>query len=577
MSDWERFRILFVDDEPKWCDIAHKLQGKFKNDAEVVVISDVDLACEQIRNGYFQLAIVDLHFRGTHGTLLSGKTILSQLAISLPECERVVHSAYVSHLPDKLKDEHSVVAALYSPIVQTAHGVINKLSGNEELEKTIRDRIDLWKQSRARVTFHDPDTITDFFKRVRAVSSELEMVSDQALATELTDLTCAVLYGQGLPSRKIRKRRLAEEKDDSLVESEDYDQRQIDLEELRGGASTAYVALGQPSTEFGGSGVWCVIKYDLREKIEDELHAYHRFVKFQVTRGRRVELLGSKIGSRLGAICYTFGGESPEQRPVLLKDISEIDLVRAARIISKLFATKDLHGVSCPSHSILRYMNKRFGDRAAILTGVNRAKDVLRDVAIASRLVYVDGTIFGEKGQKFVELSQHAAGESVFAEDVPYCLSHGDLHGGNVLVGASDEVVLIDYRDTGPAPRTLDFVVAEASMRIAATDAKSVSVEEILKSAPKERTLWKIAWGRSPQSREADALAQLTLVQLAALKCIQGFRDVFEEQGPEETEYAAMAFAWCCYLLPLRSISDVAKLQLAVWMATLSTHFGEKK
>ena len=46
------------------------------------------------------------------------------------------------------------------------------------------------------------------------------------------------------------------------------------------------------------------------------------------------------------------------------------------------------------------------------------------------------------------------------------CVSHGDLHGGNVLVIAHDEPILIDYGRTGPTSVAIDPVMLEMSLAL---------------------------------------------------------------------------------------------------------------
>jgi thiamine kinase-like enzyme len=47
----------------------------------------------------------------------------------------------------------------------------------------------------------------------------------------------------------------------------------------------------------------------------------------------------------------------------------------------------------------------------------------------------------------------------------PGCLTHGDLHGGNIVIDQSGRPYFIDFQNAGLAPRLIDFAALQATVR----------------------------------------------------------------------------------------------------------------
>lgn len=64
----------------------------------------------------------------------------------------------------------------------------------------------------------------------------------------------------------------------------------------------------------------------------------------------------------------------------------------------------------------------------------------------------------------FAEYAEMEVAEPDTSIEITECLSHGDLHGENVLVDPHQRPVLIDFGDVGPAPSAIDPITLELSL-----------------------------------------------------------------------------------------------------------------
>jgi thiamine kinase-like enzyme len=335
--------------------------------------------------------------------------------------------------------------------------------------------------------------------------------------------------------------------------------KRIKLDLLDGGKSSAMVLIGRPEMEeMQNRASWLVFKIDFRDRIEEEVQSYDRHIKFRVSRHRRVELLGHELGSRLGSICYTFIGVDPTQPQTLRTKFCSLNGKPNEEFrdqIKKLFATPDLHAIKDASFTdITEYFDLRLKNRKPFdfqkkwLEFRSQLESLFTQHDIDHSIIPTDPTntaVFG---------TSH---EAVWA--------HGDLHLGNIVVGESDELMLIDFRDTGRAPRVLDFVVLAISVRVESCNFLNLSQILTSTDVPNEESLLKIGLG-SPEliSRLRSEQNKLSEVGLLLFDLHQAMVGAFrpEEADNEgiatsdfsnflkeiKNEYVACSFAWACLI-----------------------------
>lgn len=343
--------------------------------------------------------------------------------------------------------------------------------------------------------------------------------------------------------------------------------KRIALESLDGGKSSAMVLIGRPEMEeVQNRASWLVFKIDFRERIEEEVQSYNRHIKFRVSRHRRVELLGHDLGSRLGSICYTFIGVDPKQ-PTTMR--TKFNLLRGKPDktfrdqTKKLFATPDLHAINdVPFDDISEYFQIRLRKRKPFDFQA-KWKEFRSQLEIMFSQHSIDNS----------NIPSDPTSTPEFGTTQPAVWTHGDLHLGNIVVGDADELMLIDFRDTGRAPRVLDFVVLATSIRMEACNFMDASDILAASKEGNEALLLKTGLGTPEFVNKLQArISKLSEVGLLLFDLHQTMVSTFrpDEAGNEDTEngdlsrflkkikgeYVACSFAWACLIF--QKLSDEA-------------------
>jgi hypothetical protein len=236
---------------------------------------------------------------------------------------------------------------------------------------------------------------------------------------------------------------------------------------------------------------------------------------------------------------------------------------------------------------IADYFNERFHFGNEQRTGVFKKMRVdIRE--ILSRLegacAESNGGSQGRTRREFVTEVLHSP-ESLFGNNshlftnpVPACIVHGDLHGGNVLVGDGNQPHLIDYATVGMGPRALDFATLEAGVRLEAlklrnTEGKWVDdprkdaevLPEIIEQSAEDADVWRRVWRNDESPQPGELSWQAAAYQIGRLA-----KENAREPGLTQSEYAATCLMWCIRLYDgLEDTSFQKKTRLLVWIAHL--------
>jgi aminoglycoside phosphotransferase (APT) family kinase protein len=173
----------------------------------------------------------------------------------------------------------------------------------------------------------------------------------------------------------------------------------------------------------------------------------------------------------------------------------------------------------------------------------------------------------------------------------PSCLVHGDMHAGNVMLEVSaregepgslaervhdlDRVSLIDFRNAGPGPRSMDAVALESSIRLADSEARcrssSVSgekglsdgerykfAEEMASRVTEELELYRSAFG------DVGNTEAFVGWRLAAAQVLKGLRQCFPELELEE--YLCTSIRYTLRQLGFE-MDPVARVRILSWLA----------
>jgi hypothetical protein len=329
----------------------------------------------------------------------------------------------------------------------------------------------------------------------------------------------------------------------------------LDLNMLDGGKSSALVLIGRAVMVGETPGVWLVFKIDFRERIQEEINAYSRHVKFRVSRSRRIELLGHEIGSRLGVVCYTFAGDDPTHPRTLrtrLRELHGVPDENFRNLVSGLFETADLHAVKDGSYtSISEYFDCRLAKRGRI-DFHSRWTDFKNLIA----------SLFQEFAINY-SIPRDPINTATFGTRQYASWAHGDLHSGNIIFGENSELILIDFRDTGRAPRVLDYAVLGLSLRL-----ESMQLHD-LSSLSANPDTWVRQWveeedklfdfrGIRSEGTQGDLGRRFSGIRIVLHDLLRLMLETFCPEGINEyeshrdhlfKEYVACSFAWGCFVL----------------------------
>lgn len=270
----------------------------------------------------------------------------------------------------------------------------------------------------------------------------------------------------------------------------------------------AVVNIGLKDASEIRTGHKTVLKIGPKFDILEEASRYREFVRYGVELDQRVELLAVAGKDSLGALVYSFAGGLHRKQllsldEVLIADLIAGDVSLSVSVLERLFSSRHWYDIRTPDINVslyfirsyktellrscstsegeLRKLPELIGERVRVKkverTGIGDAHFVL-SVGDATELVIPDSSVLG-----VAPMYRPARG----------CLVHGDMHAGNVMLEASadesvgvnvtrpirlERVSLIDFRSSGPGPRSIDAVALESSIRLADCEARCRAVAE---------------------------------------------------------------------------------------------------
>lgn len=596
-SDRRNFKVLLLEDDSSVARTVEQFDGM------ITWVNNLEDGKTEILLGFYDLAIVDVTLLkkrdGKELASVGGFDCCRWLREFLPSCERVIWSknGLNDFPPSDLMQEGALhVFFPGSPLVTS---VIKKTDHDDSLENLVNLRFRFWEKERASLNFvltkqsqtfkaklHDwynaiqPETLRNLPKPASSTDEkerlkEVKMRLKRSLADE-TEYLIEHLCGQRpiheLPLNKMLELNAKVEFTDPSEKWDFGSEKLVDELEIyelpKQGRSSAMTFCARPTLFGMTTDVWLLIKVDLKERIEQEVQNYERYWKFVVGRSRRTELLGSAIGSRLGAICYVFVGEEGKQpEPIGFENFANPSEI--GKFISKLFKTRDLHRVTSADkkRGPIGYFNDRFGKK-------DWPKLWVDTLAIAASSVDLDFSSIGD---------QNPTEQYFFARSHPLTLSHGDLHFGNIIVANVDSFLLIDYRDSGWCPRTLDYVFLEASLR---TEFARVATkkEDILAANRRSMKVFGDFWN-SPVSSTNDnqpnvdetqtGISSNSQILNAGVDSIlrflkKSFQDV------DDIEYATIALGWSLILSANNKLNEFERLATSLWSISLGKYLIER-
>jgi thiamine kinase-like enzyme len=532
------FRALVVDNDPAIRRLAEGAADPSRG-IEVRTAPDLVQAEDLLASSFFNVAFVDLQLDDGPRPNVDGKTLLSELCEVRPACRRLLLTMY----PEKYRGE---VFALIDPERPIIDGAVDKEDFEHHFVEYLEREAISWL--RAPVTVEGLD---ELFARLSAKDIVGESLLDEKRRAQVTieevDYVLSRLFGQDLAREG--------------VDPDDIDH--IALSPLEGGKSRSVVAVGRPVTVAGGQGIPCVIKVGPRGDTLEEQRRYDRYVRFRVSLRRRVELLSAVHGDTLGAVCYSFAGQSPDELTDLQSLFDSGD-PRALVCLERLLGgADDWRPEGERGFDLAGFFSDAYQlDVRKIISEVHRFADK-HDAALSGRKVKDELRFEGGK----ISLPSNAdVGSGVLRGRFGASVVHGDLNASNVIVSSRDDVTLIDFRHTTRGPWCLDFAALQASVRLSA-DAVEQAAERAVQAEELERRLWAHDWSKPDGWWPKQAKREPPYWATAAARLM--FLANRNLDGLTVEEHAGTTLLYALRVFRAPGLSRDARLRLLIWMSAL--------
>lgn len=356
------------------------------------------------------------------------------------------------------------------------------------------------------------------------------------------------------------------------------------------------IRLGMEGIPSQSPGYDCVLKLGPVADVREEVSRYQEYVRYGVQLEQRVELLASAFQDAIGGVVYSFAGGVYGQDLASLDELLREDEELSSQVIRNLFDAVHWYSVAATNRkSIFSYMESSYkiGPIASVDANVASLRKVSEkypaDVRFRAGADSAESTFQVTDSPRLTFPGEQFLGAGWALRQYPWCLIHGDMHGGNVmaeLTGESDEprsrsidrVCLIDYRNAGPGPRCIDAVALEASIRIAdaeqiaadlgTTGASSLVGPDLVRAmqtaarrTEAERQLFLHLWGTrgsKPDAKWANLSAAV----------VSGLQKSFPVEKVTQDEYLATALLYTIRQLAY-SMDPVTRVRVGAWLSAL--------
>ena len=425
-------KILVVDDLADWRNMVHGLLAEAGY--EVQTAANAAEAMHLLRQQPYHVAVMDLRLNEASDDNREGLTLAEQMKSYLPELAIIMLSAYA--------DLPSVKQAL-QPGAE-GHSIAFDFIEKDEFPRLL-DRIEFALAHAARVNPNleiELDPALNWAKLQQDVEC-LQLLSPEEVRIEVTD----------------------------LLQRAFYQAKRIEVKAMSGGLSSAAVVLVTPMLDdIAQSEV--VVKFNNRPKAERESRNYAGYVGSFIGGARRTQHLGFRATANLGGITYSFVGARTKEFQQLnhLYVTQETDRIKT--IVDNLFKetcytwyanTLRSEGLRSLSADYRSWLHLDAAELTKALTNIVERTPIVGLSFSKSRRPDQSDIFFEERDANLT--NPLAVSRFAFAYNGPYCFTHGDLHGGNILVDSYDQTWLIDFYRTGPGHPARDFAMLESSIK----------------------------------------------------------------------------------------------------------------
>jgi CheY-like chemotaxis protein len=590
MPDVGAYRVLVVDDDRELCEAARRqitsIAGPTKIYVDEAFTSRV--ASNKVRSCYYDLVLLDLYKE----RVLAGYEVYRKLNELGCSCDVIFMTRF--NLDPSVK---TLLQALASGGSTRLVGFIDK---RQQAQQSIHSEVAklYTKFAAAHLNISNLDLASRIISRRR---SRYERQGSFPLRQSLPEIDAEV-------ERLLRQ--LYVEVPPSLTRATEVS---VAIEPMdRRGLSAAVVVNAMVEIGFAGTsdvhgGHKTVLKIGPKLDILEEASRFREFVRYGVELDQRVELLGVAAKDSLGALVYSFAGGVYRRNLASLDDVlvsdlrsNRLDLSRA--VLEDLFKSRHWYSVRTSDVDVDRYFVENY--RNDLMLSCSQGEDAL--MGLASELgdrTRIEKVEAQRGAEAHFAVSVGAAGtliipnSSVLGLGTMYgplagCLVHGDMHAGNVMLeisqpepiaqapgevpaaGRLDRACLIDFRNAGPGPRSIDAVALESSVRLADGEAVCRSIDLLGESGLSASSRFRVAQQMAGRVQEEIALYRsvfgesnerpLDGWQSLAAEILLGLRSCF----PDVTlrEYLGTSIRYTLRQLGFE-MEPIARVRLLSWLA----------
>lgn len=209
-----------------------------------------------------------------------------------------------------------------------------------------------------------------------------------------------------------------------------------------------------------------VLKVSEKEWATAEINNYNKFVKWGLPYTWRVDILGSGISKKFGAVAYSFvPGEQGVDFNSLTYYLERGDFETANHVVEKIFSPsmRRWYGdelLESKSNIVEHYSNRYFRGADSKIVSNREFQSICANVygSVAK------GPRIRIGGIRIVEPIARLLGTPM--DGYLSCICHGDLNSNNVIVSNAKDVIFIDFQETGRGHVFEDFVTMESSVRL---------------------------------------------------------------------------------------------------------------
>lgn len=234
------------------------------------------------------------------------------------------------------------------------------------------------------------------------------------------------------------------------------------LEPLIAGKSASEV---YKMTGFTSKNLPCVnsvLKISKPEEALQEIDNYSNYVKWYLPYTWRSEFINSAFTKNIGAICYAFAYNDDVPFNALTYHISKNDTQKVRVAIDSIFKPsyqRWYHSSNLKKGECLtEYYYKKWFDERSVENSEKSFKYTLRhhNQANPNNIIV--------NGQRYK--MPHSFLLGVLRGEFTSYICHGDLNSNNILISDNNDIVFIDFQNTGCGHVFEDFVVFESCLRL---------------------------------------------------------------------------------------------------------------